>query len=709
MPQTGLDRHTPLFALDAVVMDTETTGLDPRKARIIEIGAVRLEGGRVHRDPVFETRINPKEKVPASATAIHGIDDAALASAPEFRIAQAAFQSYVGGRVLIGHTIGFDLAILDREYKLAGVKWQRPTTLDTRILAQIASPDLAGFSLEALAQWLGVAVTGRHSALGDARMTAGIFLGLVPMLREKGIRTLGEAMEACRAQAQTLENYARAGYVEPGPATDRREREADLARIDAYPYRHRVRDIMTSPPVRVLPGSTLREALTVLKDRRVSSVLVGHADDPASDHAILTERDVLRAVASGGAEALERDVKAYASRPLVTVPADAFVYRAIGRMNSRSIRHLAVVDEAGALLGAVSARDLLRLRASEAVSLGDNIDEAPDVAALAKAWARLFVAAPSLRAEGVGARDVAGVIARELGALTRRAAILAEERMIASGKGPAPCRYAVLVLGSGGRGESLLAMDQDNAVIFEMGEPDGPEDVWFAAHGEIMTGILHDVGVPYCRGGVMASRPAFRGSLSTWRARIDGWVRRARPEDLLNVDIFYDFRPVHGAGELAGDIWDYAWSAPQQAFGMLKLLAEAHARGEGAFGLFGRLKTLEGRVDLKVHGLLALVSGARILALRHGIKARSTPDRIGGLLAAQVGGRADLSALLEANERLLGLILDAQIADIAAGRPASNKVPEALIVARVGTSTLKADLARISVLDDLVRDQLART
>jgi CBS domain-containing protein len=176
-----------------------------------------------------------------------------------------------------------------------------------------------------------------------------------------------------------------------------------------------------------------------LMERRVSSVFVawegaGEGAATPQDTGILTERDVLRAIASGGTAALDRPVKEFASRPLATVPADAFVYRAIGRMSRLKIRHLGAVDESGRIEGALSARDLLRLRAGEAVALGDEIDESADVHALAAAWAKLPAAARGLVVEGVEARDIAAVISRELGALTRRAAILGEARMREKGQ-----------------------------------------------------------------------------------------------------------------------------------------------------------------------------------------------------------------------------------------------------------------------------------
>ena len=244
---------------------------------------------------------------------------------------------------------------------------------------------------------------------------------------------------------------------------------------------------MRVPPVFVESGASVHDVLARLAGERISAVYVApHAVSggvKAAEAGIVTERDLLRAIARFGAAALDLPVGQIMSRPLAAVPADAFVYRAIGRMNRLKTRHLGVVDEAGSVVGALSARDLLRLRAGEAISLGDEIDDAADAPALAVAWAKLPRVAESLLAEGLSGRDIAEVISRELGALTRQAAVIAERIMRERGEGDPPCGYAVIVLGSAGRGESLLAMDQDNAVIFEHGEPDGEEDRWFAALG----------------------------------------------------------------------------------------------------------------------------------------------------------------------------------------------------------------------------------
>ena len=172
----------PLIALDAVVIDTETTGLDPRKAWIVEIAAVRLVAGRLQSKPAFRRLLHPGQPIPKPAISIHGIDDAIVAGAPVFADVWPELSSYIGGAVVIGHALGFDLAVLKRECERAGIDWVRPRTLDTRLLAEVAEPDLAGYSLDNLAAWLGVEITDRHSALGDALACARIFLAQVERL-----------------------------------------------------------------------------------------------------------------------------------------------------------------------------------------------------------------------------------------------------------------------------------------------------------------------------------------------------------------------------------------------------------------------------------------------------------------------------------------------------------------------------------------------
>lgn len=322
---------------------------------------------------------------------------------------------------------------------------------------------------------------------------------------------------------------------------------------------------------------------------------------------------------------------------------------------------------------------------------------------MAAAWAMLPSIAASLNAEDVEARVIAEIISEELRAMTGVAATLAEKAMLAEGRGAPPCSYAILVLGSGGRGESLLAADQDNAIIFAYGDPGGTEDTWFAELGARVADTLDVAGIPYCRGGVMARNAEWRGSFETWTGRVADWVRRSRPEDLLNVDIFYDMVRVHGDATLAHRLTDYAWDAAKAFPPFAKLLGAHIGRVESPFGLFGGLKTADGRLDLKLHGLFPIVATARTLALRHGVRARSTRERLEGLIALDIGGDRDMEALIAGHGLLIRLLLAQQSRDLECGVRVSNRV-ELAELKREEREELKDVLGRIRSAPELVRD-----
>jgi CBS domain-containing protein len=693
---TPIGQSTPLAALDCVVLDTETTGLDAATARLVQIGAVRIDAGVLRPERCLDSLVAPGIPVPPASSAVHGVTDAALVGAPTFAQLAQPLRDFIGRSIVVGHTIGFDLTILHREAELARCSWPPLPALDVRTLAELARPSLAQYDLDRIAAVLGVTIEGRHTALGDAMATARIFLGLLPLLRERGIRTLAEAEAASRHLADRQASAGVRGYTVPGDGQPTAPRS--LARIDSFPYRHRIADVMSTPPVWCPGTATLREVMERLIEHHVSSVLV---DTPGHPPGIFTERDVLRALATDRPGGLDRPVGPLAIRPLQTVPVDAFVYRAIGRIGRLGIRHLAVTGPDGGIVGMVTTRNLLRHRGSTAIVLGDAIDSAGTPGELGKAWADLVPMARSLMGEAVDPRLIAGVISDEIAALTRRAAQIGEIRMAEAGQGPPPCPYAVMVLGSVGRGESLLAADQDNAIVMAEGEPGGPQDQWFAALGRHIADILDEVGVPYCKGGVMAREPAWRHSVAGWCNVIDGWVRRQRPEDLLSVDIFFDGMSVHGDSALADRIMAHAFARAGQAKDFQLQIAELARRWHSPIGWLGGLKSDgHGRLDLKLHGLMPIFTAARALALRHGIRARSTPERLRTLTAHGVGNIGEIEALVAAHGVIMGEMLEQQAIDAEHGVPLSPRVDLKRFDA-AGKAALKDALAGVSTAVDL--------
>jgi DNA polymerase III subunit epsilon len=203
------------------VFDTETTGLQPAEGdEIISIGAVRVVNGRLLRQETFDRLVDPRRPVPAVSRRIHGITAEMLRGQPTIGEVLLAFARFAEDTVLVGHNVSFDLAFLRRKEAQTGVVLVQPV-LDTLLLSALVHPDHEEHTMEAIAARLGVEVVGRHSALGDALLTGELFARLLPLLREMGIHTLGEAREASQRTYHARIDRAQYRQRVPRSAADR--------------------------------------------------------------------------------------------------------------------------------------------------------------------------------------------------------------------------------------------------------------------------------------------------------------------------------------------------------------------------------------------------------------------------------------------------------------------------------------------------------
>jgi len=186
----------PLVELAYTVFDTETTGLEPSAGdEIIAIGAVRIVNGRLLRHELFDQLIDPRRPIAPESVRIHGITPEMVAGQPTIDRVLPRFLRFSEDTVLVAHNAAFDMRFLQLKEAATGVRFTQPV-LDTLLLSEVLHPNIKEHRLEAITERLGISVVGRHTALGDAIVTGEVFLKMVPLLVERGIRTLGEAREA---------------------------------------------------------------------------------------------------------------------------------------------------------------------------------------------------------------------------------------------------------------------------------------------------------------------------------------------------------------------------------------------------------------------------------------------------------------------------------------------------------------------------------
>jgi DNA polymerase III subunit epsilon len=190
-----------LDALSYTVFDTETTGLDPAEDELIAIGAIRIVNQRLLPQETFDQLVDPGRPVSPESQRIHGIVAGMLAGQPGIGDVLPRFGRFAEDTVLVGHNVAFDMRFLADKEAQTDVRFAQPV-LDTLLLSPVVHPDYDDHSLEAIAARLGVSVIGRHTALGDALVTAEIFVGLLRLLAERGIVTLGQALDASRRTYQ---------------------------------------------------------------------------------------------------------------------------------------------------------------------------------------------------------------------------------------------------------------------------------------------------------------------------------------------------------------------------------------------------------------------------------------------------------------------------------------------------------------------------
>ena len=485
-----------------------------------------------------------------------------------------------------------------------------------------------------------------------------------------------------------------------------------LMQMEAYPFKKRLYEIMSSPVVTCTPSTSVKTVARRLTEHGISSLLVVNKDNQPLG--IITESDLVSRVLAPESLDLRRltasDVMSAKPR---TMSPDTYMYEAMALMTSQGLNHLSIVDR-GQLVGIVTPRDLMRYRSQKALLLLGSIQQEKTIEGLQSIHRETVKVARALLSETRSTPEVMEILSHIHHAIILRVYQICLDECIEEGMTVPEVRHCFLIMGSAGRREMLLNPDQDNGFVFE----DYPEarhsevQGFFGPFSEKITMALNRVGYPLCDGGVMANNEDWRGRLIDWQERINTWMLEPEPTNVRNSSIFFDFFPLVGDVDLASELREQVMSAIETHQGFLYHMMTLDLRYKVPLGLLGRFMLEKegdnaGKLSVKYGGSLYIVDCIRMFALERGIQSISTMERLQDLVEQNVFATETAEHIRAAFEALVFLRLRHEINMVESGAPATHFLDPNTLT-RTEQDLLKESFQAVAKLQDATKRHFSR-
>jgi PAS domain S-box-containing protein len=407
--------------------------------------------------------------------------------------------------------------------------------------------------------------------------------------------------------------------------------------IDAYDHLSRDTDFEKNPSTLHLSASVLLQpinefllsaphcdmktsvnAASKLLTNSKSDVLLVVEDN--SIIGLITHSDISRRVIAAGKD-ISISVSEIMSAPVFAVSDEDMVMDAFTLMVQNKVSYIVVKSNQQKKYSYISLLSLSELRKDTPEYLINSIQKADSVYEVTQIINQFPRLIRNLVETGTGIVTTSKLVSRISDSITEK---YINEAIAELGTPPAP--FAFLALGSEGRREQTLATDQDNAIVFNP-KNELDEEIcksYFLRLGERVCTSLNHIGYPLCKGGVMAMNSEWCKSLSEWQRTISGWVAVPNPQEILNISIFFDFRPVYGDFELANQLQKYCQKVLKDQSVFFFNLAQTTINLK--VNPIESVKENDG-YDIKMP-ILAITSIARLWSLKFGLGERNTPERL---------------------------------------------------------------------------------
>lgn len=454
-----------------------------------------------------------------------------------------------------------------------------------------------------------------------------------------------------------------------------------------------VGQLHNTAPIFGSPEMTIQQA--ALKMRQEKSTYVIIPGSKSHSAGILTDSDLAYKVIASGYDIRRRAVEIMSS-PLITVSEQAMVFEALMSMMQHSIKHLAVIDAKGRMIGIFSNRELISAQGQSPIFLLHNVAKAESLEEIVAQHQRLPRLVKDLISNGAEARHVNRLISTLSDAILKKVIGFVLQEM-----GPPPIAFAFMIMGSEGRSEQTLKTDQDNAIIIDDVEEEelGKARPYFQELGQKVCAMLAQAGYALCRGDVMAQNPRWCQPLSVWKAYFIQWIHAAQPEDLLQASIFFDFRGAYGELRLVDDLRNHLYSAIGRWSGFLRYMTDNALNFKPPLGFF-RNFVVESKgehrdaLDIK-SAMMPIVDFARIYSLKNGVVAANTLDRLHELCLKQVISREEHDELEKAYSFLMQLRFVRQVTAVLEQKAPPDNFINPKRLTRIEQTMLKEIFKRI--------------
>ena len=460
----------------------------------------------------------------------------------------------------------------------------------------------------------------------------------------------------------------------------------------------------------VVPGSeTVQSAAAKMTELRIGSLLIH--DQSGEIVGITTDNDLRTRVVAQGLS-YSTPVAEIMNAPIQRISANATCFDALLQMMNQQVHHLAVENSQNAIVGVVTAHDIMVQQGTSPISLFREIVAQRKIEGLYSLSEKVPLIIRTLVEEGAKANNITRMIAVLNDQIVNRVLMLLEEEL-----GPAPYPFCWMMLGSEGRQEQTFKTDQDNALIYET-PPEEWEEIkqaklYFRRFGNLAIEHLANCGYPLCRGQMMASNPKWRKPYSTWHNYFDRWMSAPEPQAVLHATIFFDFRAGYGDTSLAERLRDYlVWMAPQRSIFLIHLAKDCLVNRPPLSFFRNFIVEKDGehknRLDIKTRGLVPYVDFGRLMALRNGIKETNTIARLQALADGDFIPRDLFVETREAYEYQMQLRLVHQLQMLEAGKTPDNYIDPAEL-SDLEKQTLKEAFAVISRIQAHIKTELRVT